>query len=842
MKVGFTVFGMILGIAVYSSIRLANETATASFSTSAAQVLGSSNIAISSSTNEVSEALIPELLKFDSLGSLLPYDERFVSAKSANGEDLGIIQVVGIDMLANYDGLDFSSTERTEKSTNSPENEKSRAIITEMLQEPIAAIATSELGESPTIFLMSDTKELPLRVLASLSPPSGISKRTIFLDISKFQEIFNSYGKVNRLLLRAKSSSDKQPLREAVEQLLEAPHYISDINEQKRHAEKLTEAFRLNLHFLAGISLLVGALLIYNTVSYIILKHRRDFGILRSLGAKPKTLIQITLLACLFMGLTASVLGLTLGFFLSQLSVRAVVATISTLYTPIIAKSPLISTSLLIECLIIGPFIALLGGLLPCLEIRAVTPRENLGYLNYENSYRRMLPLFTVIGLVTLALSYASTSSELIDIDVRLGFWSPLFCVIGSCLLLPQAIVILNAWFRKLLGKRFPVEILLAIDHITMTLRRNVVAISAMMIALGMFIGLSIMISSFRQTVTQWIQHITPADIYISSPYAIRGEQRGFLPVSLAEKAALSPHVDEIDWIASRKLNYKNRPILVAGIRFNVAFRHRRLMLRETLSESDIAQLLSTNDSVLVSEAFANRFGLGTGDLVNLPTNVGSKEWRIAGVFYDYSSDQGIVYIPHERYSTLYGETRIQGLSLYLKDSNTKTLESTINAIRQSYPNDALMIRANLKLRQEVLAVFDKTFQITYALQAIALLISTVTILNTILMLLLERSREFGVLRAIGASRKQIVAMIRTESLLIGGFSLVAGLIVGLFLAIILVFVINRYFFAWSMDFVIPSYLLIGTSLATLFLSYIAGQVPAALFAKNIDLKVLRYE
>ncbi len=859
LKVGFTIFGMILGIAVYVAIRLANETATSSFADSASRLTNQNGLRISSSTKEVSEVLIPQLQQLAEKILILPFDKRFVSARSKDGRDLGMLQVIGIDMLGNYEGLDFSETNSSGGNKNDigrddsergrtgkSEENTSRTNITELLRDPISAIGTSALEGIDEVFLLNDTREAPVRLIGTIQAPSGVSGNTIFLDISKFQELFGSYGKLNSLLLRpaspAKKFKNPDALREELGSVLTVPHYLSEPDEQSRHAERLTEAFRLNLHFLAGISLLVGALLIYNTVSYIILKHRRDFGILRSLGAKPGTLIQITLLTCLALGSISSVLGLGLGYAVSQLSVKAVVGTISTLYTPIVASSTNLSASLILECLLIGPAVALLGGLLPCLEIASVTPRESFGYQNYESSYRKLIPWFTVSGVIALLACYASTSQHLLNIDIRLGFISPLLAVAGSCLLLPRVVISGTSWLRKTLGRRYPAEILLAIDHITMTLRRNVVAISAMMIALGMFLGLSIMIASFRQTVQQWIQHITPADIYISSAYAIRGEQRGFLPDRLLEVASASDNIEELDWIASRKLIYKNRPILLSGIQYDVAFRHQRLLLDEPLTQQEERRILTSDNTAFISEAFANRFGLKRGATLKLPFSEGSKTWTVGGVFYDYSSDQGVVYIPQKQYAELYNESRVQGLSIYLKNSSAELVEESIENIRRDFPNDALVLRANATLRREVLEVFDKTFQITYALQAIALLISTVTIVNTILMLLLERAREFGVMRAIGASRRQIVAMIRSESLVLGCISLLAGIFVGLLLALILVFVINRYFFAWSMAFILPLKLLLGTILATLLLSYVAGRIPGMLFARGIDAKVLRYE
>lgn len=243
---------------------------------------------------------------------------------------------------------------------------------------------------------------------------------------------------------------------------------------------------------------------------------------------------------------------------------------------------------------------------------------------------------------------------------------------------------------------------------------------------------------------------------------------------------------------------------------------------------------------IYASEPAMNRLGLKLGDEMTLPGTQSSPHVVIGAIYYDFSSDQGVLLIPDDLFETMYGTREKQGLSLYLRPGVTP--DDIRHLITERLPDAALFVRDNRSLRREVITIFDRTFLITYALQAIALAISGVTLLNTLLMLVLEREREFAVLRAIGAGRRALARLVVTESVLLGAAAVMGGIALGAGLALQLVFVVNRFYFGWSVHFAFPWLPLLTTVGGALILSAVVGLWPGFRVTRTVDGALLRYE
>ena len=375
---------------------------------------------------------------------------------------------------------------------------------------------------------------------------------------------------------------------------------------------------------------------------------------------------------------------------------------------------------------------------------------------------------------------------------------------------------------------------LLAVDHLQMTLRRNAVATAAMMVSLGIIIGVSTMIASFRDTVVNWIEYVTPADLYISSPAPLTGTTRTYLDPALVTYLTSLTEIRTFDTVSSRIMWKSDRKIRVVGTRFSVIESEKRMLFKERNAS------ISPQKNCFVSEPYAQRFNVSLNDSINISLDNGDTHTlTVAGIHYDYSSDQGVVTIDHALFEKLYGESRKQGVSLYL-DKPREELPKIRNELIKEFPNSKAVLRDNATLRKEVLVIFDRTFAITYALQTIALFVAALTVVNNVLMLVLERAREFAIIRALGAHKRVLLQSISIESLLLGITALLLAFGVGLGLSLQLVYVINKHFFGWSIVFVFPWKILLATTFATLGLCLATGLIPT-LFRGSIT-QHIRYE
>lgn len=826
LKTMLSVLGMALGIAVFFAIQTAIANAWDGFVSSTKLLAPDERLRLESSSGEIPESLIPAILNLNDLVQLSPQSSRFVDAYSGE-QHLGTVQVLGIDPLGSSqngslpNGLDILRVEN-------------------------AALVSSELSahiQHGVLSIVANGKKHDLKRVGAL-PANGLAQafggQMIVVDIATFQDLFETWGKIDRLFVSFPPSRERHEIEADIRAKL--PNFISLANpdDNTRHAKKMSESFRLNLSFLAAISLFVALFLVYNTTSYSTLKRRGELSILRSLGTSQTQLFTFLSLENILLGLLSAILGISLGSILALGAVKIVSLSFSTLYLPVHVTKVSWRSELFLECLLLGPLLSFLGGLIPITEVVRMAPRQTMYYEQAEGAFRSKIKYFSSIGALLLLAAGISALKPLLDKNIYAGFLSPSFLLLGTAFIVPLFLLLAIMLMRRLFSELMQTELLLALDHIETTLRRSSMAISAIVIATGMFIGLSIMILSFRQTVNDWITHITKADIYVSNQSQVAGPSSGYLPAEVVEYLKNRPDVVDYDWIAGTKIRVADREVRVNGMRYDILARHDRLLFKRPMSAEAIRQMTEDPVNILVSETFASRNGVAIGDHFNLPSLNGSSTVKVANIFYDYSSDQGVLLIPDILFTQLYSEPRKQGVSLYL--SPNADAEGVRQDIAERFPELALSVRSNKSLRQEVLKVFDDTFRITYALQGIALLISSLTMLNTVLMLMLERKREFSVLRAIGASRFSISMMAGYESFFLGFLALCGALVLGFLLSLILVFVINQFFFGWSVRFVLPVGMLFSTSTLVLCMSVICGVFPGFVAAKKIDIGSLNYE
>ena len=823
---------MSLGIAVYVAIRVSTENALQSFISSSALLGGKRTIHISGVAGKVPESVIPQLRAFSQVRAVAPLSTRYVQA-SDGINDLGTVLVIGSDLLQTRElGYWQESTAK-----------KREYKQTELLRGPPHALVSPTIGaDRESLYLIVDARPVAIAVAGSL-PEEGLARafggKVVVLDISQYQEVFSEFQVVDGLDILLQPNEDSAAFLTTLQTQLPEGLVASEENSQAKQAETMTEAFRLNLTFLAGISLFVALLLIYNTFSYAVLKRRHEFGTLLSLGATRRVIVSALGFESVLSGALAAVLGLGFGYFLSYRSLAMVGMTFSNLYTPVAVSTPQLTARVIAEAMCIGPLVALLGSILPTLELYRIPPRESFGYLTYEERFSRQVPRLTIAGVVCLGFALLSARTELLSLSVYLGFVSPTCLLVGILLLVP---LFLEKTLRILRpdGANGRLYTLLALDHMQVTLRRNAVAVSSIVLAIGMSIGISQMIHSFRYTVEDWIEAVTKADIYISASSSMSTAATGKVPPEIIQFLTSHNDVRDYDWVASRNVQMAERRVKVTGTRFAILAKYDRLLFTKHKSQREMEEIIAQPDAVLVSESFANRFAVHEGDTVRIPGLRQSLNGVIRGIFYDFSSEHGTIFIPFDRYLDLFQDDAKLGVSLYIGDSEKEG--RIINELQQAFPGNTLKIRYNRELRSEVLRIFDQTFRITYTLRNIALLVAGLTVLTTVLMLLLERQRELCVLKAIGASRRALTATIALESGILGSCAMVLGSVLGVLLSLLLVFVINKFFFGWSVRFSFQISELLITGAGVLILSTLAGAIPAYITSSRLQAEDLRYE
>jgi putative ABC transport system permease protein len=306
------------------------------------------------------------------------------------------------------------------------------------------------------------------------------------------------------------------------------------------------------------------------------------------------------------------------------------------------------------------------------------------------------------------------------------------------------------------------------------------------------------------------------------------------------EKLARLPAVAAIDRFRGRDVDVRGSHVVLASGEFAVLRNHGQLLFKDARAMDEIAPRMIDQDRIIISEPFAIKEGIGKGDVVELPTADGRRSFEIEGVFYDYSNDRGLLVMDRSTYLRRFKDRTVTNASVYVApDADVQQVQASIAA---KLSDAQLRIVTNADLKRQVLRVFDQTFQITYALETIAIVVAVLGIANTLAALILERRAEFAVLRFLGTDRRQLRRIVLTESGLTGTIGIVVGTALGLALSLILVYVINRQSFGWTIQFAIPARFLLR-SLALVFVSTVAaGVYPTALVRRLDPLKSVRAE
>ncbi|MCA1683786.1 MAG: ABC transporter permease, partial [Actinobacteria bacterium] len=330
------------------------------------------------------------------------------------------------------------------------------------------------------------------------------------------------------------------------------------------------------------------------------------------------------------------------------------------------------------------------------------------------------------------------------------------------------------------------------------SLARNGLSVTALAMALGMTLAMIVTVGSIRETVRVWVGSTLRSDLWIKSQSGSSRGVVGDLPEEIVPFLRTIPGVAEVDPFRAREVRLSDgRSFTLASGDFRVIARMGGLPLLEGADPRRVAGEARRLGEALVSEPYSRRFGVGRGASVALATPLGTKRVRVAGVYRDFSNDRGTVVLDREMYLALFGDRRVTSVAV-AASPGTDAAALRRRILAAAAGRYALSVSTNRELRREVLKIFDQTFAVTHALEAIAVAVAVLGIANALVASAIERRRSFGLLRAMGASGTQIRRAVVIEATLTGATATVAALLAGAAFAALLLLVINPQSFGWT--------------------------------------------
>ncbi|MCG6916772.1 MAG: FtsX-like permease family protein [Deltaproteobacteria bacterium] len=828
--------GVALGVAVFVGIKTAASSALISFQDTVTSLSGKAQLQVVGQGNGFSEEIYTKVSSLEEVHAATPVLEFNVIATSPVDEPL---LMLGIDVFSDQEFRQYHFVASKDKD----------GAVLSFLTEP-GAIALTEkfaerhgltVGDRLEILSASRRLSFTLRALLELKGPArALEGNLALVDIATAQEAFEQVGRLHRIDLTLAENVSPEEVRKKLENLLPPDVTVEPPQKRLGRITEMIKAYRLNLLALSLIALFVGIFLIYNAVAFAVHKRRYEIAMLRVLGTQKWQILGLFLGEALLVGLLGALIGVGLGLLMAKIALRAMAETISELY--LLVRADTLSFSPLVIFLGAGAAlgVALLGGLFPSLEASRTLPREALYRTALERRLKMNIGRITLVGALLLGAAYLFSQMQPVKGLPLFGFVAAFLILAGFSFLTPASVLLVNRALAPGLAGIFKIEGKMASRYLGRSLNRSAVAIASLMTALAMLISISIMILSFRQTVKVWTEQIISADLFISPAGRLTG-QRGSLPPALVESLAKIPGLVAMERLTEIPMRINEVPALLFVTDLEVKGKLSRIMLRRGSSE-DILRRCREQGQVTISEVLSNRLKLAEGDHLQMVTPEGMQSFDIAGVFYDYRTEGGMVIMDRSTYAKYWPEEgRYSSVALYLKPGSS--LDETRSLIRGRLKrSEEVFITSNKELRREILRIFDQTFSITYALQIIAIVVAIFGIVNTLVLLVMERERDIGVLKAVGATNRQVQRMTLLEAGLMGLISFVLGAVNGILLSLLLIFVINKQSFGWTIQFSVPGAIFGKTLILVLACALIAGIFPArAAISKEVS-EVMRLE
>jgi len=798
LRTVLTILAVALGVAVVIAIELAGDAATGSFQSSLETLAGKTDLEIYANGG-VDEGWIGRL-------SGLPFDARFSPLMEARAlvNGAGAFPLYGVDAIGG--GRPGAAFERKPQADG--------VVVSRAMAERTNLAAGGVLEAA----VQGRLHRFPVAAVVDAGAAEFAT-----LDIADFERLTGRYGKLDRIEVTVAPAENLDVVEKAVRRQLPIGYFVERPGARAGENQRMLSAFRLNLRVLSYVSLVVGAFLIYNTIAVSVVRRRAEIGILRAIGASRATVVGMFLAEAALLGLAGAALGIAFGHGLAKLVLGMIAQTVNALYTTSRPAPIALAWGEIRLGLATGFAVAIASALAPALETLNVTPTEAMSRGAHEHRARLRWRVWLGAAGAMAAVSFALA---------RLGPWHGLpaagytaaFTSIAAAALAAPALILgVERAIRRLLAARM--ETLLAGRGLTASLARTSVIVAALATAIAMMVSVGIMVGSFRETVVAWLDLRLRADLFVSP--AGRGGADDYTPLAAAVGDLLrhTPGVAAVDLFHGLAIHYRGERALLGASDAGVSRRYGRLRFLGGQDRDAVLASLPGRDAVIVSEPFANKHGIGAGARFTLALGGQDVVFRVAGVFYDYGSSQGLILIDRTTLLHYLPGQPATSASVYLapaanREAVRREMERRLAAL------DVTVVPTE-QLRHRSVEVFDRTFAITWALEAVAIVVAMLGAANSLLALVLDRRREFGLLRYLGASTGQIRGMILAEAALIGMFASLLGMALGLALSLLLIFVVNRQSFGWTIQFHPPGAPLAAALAVVWLVTTLAALYPA---------------
>lgn len=833
-----------LGVGVFLAVRLANKAAVSGFSLFTESVTGESDFLLRSRSGFLGQSLLVDLRRATGRNPVDIFPLLEIPGGLRGSGDERRLRLVGVDLVALGNlgaspspGEGGSASGREDLPLGRPD----RAYVGS------AFVDRQGKGEGERFRVVVDDREREIEIAGILPDRPGRSEipdDVVLFDLPGLQDLSGRVGELTRVEFRVPAGVDRKrrgaeviraliAFSEDRELVLETPE------DRKDSVTQMSAAFRLNLAILSGLALLVGVYLILQAMEAAVVKRRGEIAILRSLGVTPIQIRVAWLLEGLALGAVGTVVGILLGRLLAVGLVGAIARTVNELYYRTTASAVNLELGEVAFCLAFGIGTSVVAALVPARDASLTPPAQALrqGAQGGGLGLLRKWP----IGLLLVIAGFFL--ARLAPVESGAGMAIPLGGYLAAGVFVVGASILLGSLFRPVAGflgarKGNPMR-RYAASHLRQPGGRHRLTAAGLAVAIGMAAAMGILVASFEFTLTRWIGQLLRADLYVAAAVAGASGSENTLSPETWRTIEGIPGIAGADRLRRYRVETEEARFFLGGADYH-SDPARRLDL-VWLDPPDDRGPLSLEETegdrvpAWISEPYSRRFGCGKGDSIRVPTPAGTRDLVVRGIYADYGAEAGTILVSRRFTSRWFDDERLSNLALYAKPG--VDVDELAERIRKVFP--AAQVRTNARLRSESLRIFHQTFSVTYALEAIAVLIAVSGLGLALAGLLLERHNELGTLRSIGTTRREIARAAGWEGLGIATVGLLGGILLSFVLGWVLIHVINPQSFGWTLRYRVPwgsLALLCGLTLAVAWwVSCIVGRRSANLESDRVE-------
>jgi len=801
LRQALALLAVALGVALAFSVHLINQSALAEFSAAVRAANGEPDAALVCAAREgCDDALADALATNPAITLASPVVEVDSYAIGRNGQRIAL-KLVGIDALQVATVAPALLPRAADAAERLAALDPDAVFLNASAQQRLGVPAGERLQVQHGLTTVS------LRVAGQVAA-GGAALAVI--DIAGAQTHFGLEGRLTRIDLRLAPGARADLLAPE----LPAGWRVAAADDAAQRVANVSRAYRVNLTVLALVALFVGAFLVFSVLALAVAQRTPGLALLGVLGLSAAERGRLVLAECALLGIVGSLLGVGAGTLMAQAALRWLAGDLGGGYFPGVAPALAFSWSGALAFTALGSVAAMVGGWLPARQAAELAPAQalkGLGGSHHAAAPWWRGPLLLAAGaLLALAPPIAGL---------------PIAAYASVALLLIGGIACVPALIQALLGGlRTPQSplALLALQRARHERDAATVAVAGVVASLALAVALTVMVASFRDGVARWLDQVLPADLYVRTASSSAASDQAYLPPGFVEAVAALPGIARVEAV-------RNRALILDPARPSVS-----LVARPLPDPAQNLPLLAaplppgtTLPGVYVSEAVTALYGVSPGQVMTLPLGAATVQVQVLGVWRDYSRQFGAIAIDRDVYQRLTGDLRVNDLALWLAPG--ASLDAVQRGVRGLAGEPALLeFTATTQLRALSLSIFDRSFAVTYYLQAVAIAIGLAGIAASFSAQVLARRREFGLLVHLGLTRRQIVGVVAGEGAAWTAAGALAGLALGLAVAVVLVHVVNPQSFHWTMELLLPWGRLAALCAAVL----LAGSVTAAISAR----------